>query len=136
MTFYMSSETVSRWPPKPVDGFANVADACHANRLPPAGEKTSIPLVREPGVNKQHHPPVGFGANDPPRSLEHTVHARKAIGVFKSGPGFFLKIVADQVTFDRDLRQSHADDDRAYQPVSHQIDAYAENPSHDGQADQ
>ena len=106
------------------------------NKFPPGREQTAIPHFIEPSVNQQHHAAIGFRTDNPPDSLENTVHAGKSVGVIKSRRVVLLEIIADQIPLDTKLRQSHADDNGPDQTLANQVDPFAENSTQHGKPDQ
>ena len=56
-------------------------------------------------VDEQYHPAVAFGADDPPRGLEHAIHPGIDIGEPSALLVLLVKIGADRLTLIRELRE-------------------------------
>ena len=104
--------------------------------FPPGWEQPAITDFIVAGVNEQHDAVIGFLPDDPTYGLEHAVHAGKSVSIFKTCRVFLLEIVPDQVPFDTQLRQPHADDDGTDQPLADQVNAFAEDATQHGEAHQ
>ena len=115
----------------------SVLDGVHipdARERPPPGEQTAISRLRESRVNEQYYTAISLGPDDPADGLQDAVHTGKGISIFKSLPGPFLEVLPDQISFDTELRQAHAHDDRAYQMLSHQVNAFTEYAAQDSES--
>src|SRR4051794_29988809 len=96
----------------------------HPGIFPPSREQAAIADFIESDIDEQHDATVAFRTDDPSDGLEYPVHAGKSVGVFKTRRVLLLEIVADQITFDTKLRQSHANDDCPNQTFTDQINAF------------
>jgi len=122
--------------PETPEGFPQPVRVSHAQVFPPSREQPSIAHFIEASVNEQHNAVIGFRADDSANGLEHAVHARKSVGVFKSTRVLLLKIIPDQIAFDTKLWQADPDNHRADESFTNQINAISKNSAQSGEADE
>ena len=77
-----------------------------------------------------------LGADDPPRRLQHLVHAGKAVGAVEAAAVLFVKVAAQHLLPGADLGQAHPHDGAADQPAAHQIDPLPKDAAQHPEAQQ
>ena len=100
-------------------------------------------LREEPGVlalgkavvEEQHHALIFLRPDDPPGGLQDFVHPGPAVGVVEARPVLGVVVAAQHLLAGTHLRQAHAHDGAADEPVAREVHALAEDAAHDPEAE-
>ena len=100
-------------------------------------------LREEPGVlalgkavvEEQHHALIFLRPDDPPGGLQDLVHPGPAVGVVEARPVLGVVVAAQHLLTGTHLRQAHAHDGAADEPVAREVHALAEDAAHDPEAE-
>ena len=104
--------------------------------FPPCGKQSFVLRLREAFVDKEEGAAVVFGADEASGGLEDAVHAGKGVGVVETGVTMGLVVFADEVALKTDLRKADADDGDTDKAFAGEVDAFAEDSTHDSESDE
>lgn len=103
------------------------------DEVPGRRQQVAEPWLNESWIDQKQGSAVGLGSDDASCGLDDPIDARVDVGEFEPGPLGALEMVADDIPFEADLRESDADDDGTGEPIADEVDTFAEYPAEQGE---